>query len=354
MSLSTSAPAPRFPFPSAPAALLLWEGQRAALDALRQALARRNAYAVVTGGPGSGKTALLAELVESPGLPVRTVNITRPDQVSAEGVAKIEQVLRDQSVALGDRGTAIVVDNAEAASPELLTFLTRLASLSPVGPRAAQVILAGRPELWDRIGADPFVPLGDRIGLRLTLDGLTGAEVRAYIRQLLDQPRPVSGQVLTPEAEAEVLRLSQGRPDRVAAILRSTLSLADMTARPPIALGTVQGAAAALDGVRLEPPRPLPRAARTGHRRVASLAGSALLTLASVTVGATAVVLYADVWPARQIEAAAREVGRWAGLATLPARRTGPAAVPPAAPGEGAPGAGANGAGAGAPLPGAR
>lgn len=220
----------------------LSESQREAAAVIRGALAKRSVFAALTGEAGLGKTMLLDAVIAQPGMPVRVFRLGSPSGVSAAQVAQIERAMAQP--APGQRHTALFVDDAHAASGELLRFLARLAQ---EGRAAPQVVLAGRPELWDRLAAPELAPLLERIVLRPVLRPLTDADARGLLRHLLDQPRR-SGQVLSAEAEAEVLRFSAGQPERIGQILGGTLMLDDVKARPPIPAGAVRGAAVMLAG----------------------------------------------------------------------------------------------------------
>lgn len=248
-----------------PGVPFLGESQREAAALIRSALAERGVFAALTGEPGLGKTLLLDAVIARPGVPVRIFRLGNPSQVSAAQVAQIERALAQP--APGQRPTALFVDDAHAASGELLGLLVRVAA----GGRAApQVVLAGRPELWNRLAGPDMVPLLERIVLRPVLRPFTDADGRGLVRHILDQPRR-SGQMLSAEAEAEVLRFGAGWPERIGQVLGGTLMLGDVQARPPIPAGTVRSAVAMLAG-RRQPGR---------RRRVGAwIAGVAILAAA--------------------------------------------------------------------------
>lgn len=127
-----------------------------------------------------------------------------------------------------------VVDDAHEASPLLLRCLARVAADRRDGRRSAQLLLVGRPELWDRLRHDAFVPLARRLVLRLDLKPWTEDDARDYIAHLLARPRRVEGQVLAPDAEQEVLHRARARPDRIGALVGAALSHVDLRTRSPI------------------------------------------------------------------------------------------------------------------------
>ncbi len=243
------------------------ESQHKAAKVIRHALAERHVFVALIGEPGLGKTLLLDSIMALPGMPVRILKLSKPGQVSAADIVRVERVL--EQPALGERHTALFVDDAHAASEELLRFLARVAA----DRSGLQVILAGRPELWARLTALELAPLVERIALRPALWPLTDGDACGLVKHLLNQPRR-SGQVLTEAAEAEVVRLGGGQPERVGQILAGTIMLGDIQARPPIPVDMVQSAAAVLDGQR-QPER---------RRRIGTWAG-AFTVLALVAVG---------------------------------------------------------------------
>lgn len=290
------------PVPEAAASGLsfLGESQREAAHAIRSALADRRAFVALTGAPGLGKTTLLATAVAAlPGLPLRTIRIGDPAQVSAELATRIEQVVFEPTgqTPEGERHTVLVVDDAHTASPELLRCLTHIAVASQLNPRSPQVVLAGRPELWERLAAEEFAPLAEHIAVRPTLQPMSDEDTRGLIKHLLDQPRRISGQMLTGDAEQEVLRLAQGKPERIGAIVRSTLTLEDVQTRPPISTDMIRSAAAALDGPRQERGREGPVSTRT-----------LALALMATALVAGGVVLATSDWSPGRMLATARDL----------------------------------------------
>ncbi len=257
---------------AAPGAMpFLGESQREAAVMIRGALAERNVFAVLTGEPGLGKTLLLDAVIAQPGMPVRVFRLGNPSRVSATQVAQMERALAQP--APGQRHTALFVDDAHAASEELLRFLARVAA---GGRGAPQVILAGRPALWYLLASPALAPLLERIVLRAVLQPFTDADARGLIKHLLDRPRR-SGQTLTAEAETEVLRFGGGWPDRIAQVLGGTLKLGDVQARPPVPAGVVRSAVAMLAGRR-----------QPGRKRRIGAWAAGVIALAAAGTGAVA------------------------------------------------------------------
>ncbi len=224
--------------------------QREAVNDIRRALAERHVFAAITGAPGLGKTVVLAAVTAAQsGPPLRIVRIDHPDRISVEQALQTERMIAKPAGALpGNCHTVIVVDDADRASPPLLRCLTRIAGHSRMSQGSAQVILAGRPELWERLAAEEFTPLRERIAIRPVLRPMTDEDARGFIKHLLNEPRKIFGQMFADDAEQEVLRLADGRPERVGALVRSTLMLGDLQIRPQLSVEMVRTTADMLDG----------------------------------------------------------------------------------------------------------
>lgn len=265
------------PRPTAPAAQdtpgFLTASQQEAADDIRRSLAEQHVYAAVTGAPGVGKTALLAAVTAAhPGPAVRVLRLDHPDRISVDQAMQTERMMTAPASARPGGHTVLIVDDADQASAALLRCLTRVAEGTRMRQGSPQLVLAGRPELWDRLAADEFTPLRERIVVRPVLRPMTDEDARGFIRHLLNEPRRIAGQLLADDAEREVLRLADGRPERIGALVRSTLMLGDLV-RPQLSAEMVRTTAQMLDG----PPEP------AGRRR-ASIRRPALAAALGVAV----------------------------------------------------------------------
>jgi len=308
---SADAQGPAWALPQPPAApgaaaggrAFLGRSQREAADVIRRALAERHVFAALTGAPGLGKTVVLSTvLATQSGPPSHVIRVDRPDQVSAEQTAEIERLVwgqptpasgpqavlaeierlvltqaTGQATSAGGRHTVLVVDNAHVAPPGLLRGLTRIAASGRRAAGSPQVVLVGRPELWDRLKAQEFAPLVERIAVRPVLQPMTADDLRGLIGHLLDQPRRIFSHALAEGAEQEVLRLAAGSPKRIETIMRSTITLGDIQSRPPISIKMVRDAAAMLGGA--SPKR------EGGRRSRSTKAALAAVTAMAVAAG---------------------------------------------------------------------
>ena len=147
--------------------------QNACYEALSLALKEGHVFAALTGPEGSGKTIVLeAVLADRRDRALRCIRISDPDKVPSALADHIEQVAYAEASKPEnlERHIVLVVDDAHTASPELLTCLSRLAAMREPGRRVPQILLVGRPELWNRLADDgTYEPLARRVAIRATL-----------------------------------------------------------------------------------------------------------------------------------------------------------------------------------------
>ena len=306
--------------PSArPAQPLQGGAERAAFDALRLALTEEHVYAALTGPPGTGKTALLEAVLKSPpGRKLRTIRIERPDLVNAKLAGQLEQIalLEGSKPENADRHVIVAVDDAHSASDVLLRCLARLAASARTGQRLPQVLLVGRPELWDRLTADGLEPLARRLAVRPMLPQPAAEDASAPIEQELTQARNRVAPASRLEAAVVTSRSSSNPPRTPEPVKAASLEGPVLGAQPKAQIERPSASPSppsgsentsspahrsALDSLLAQGSPKLPEAA--GHRSWANL----LLPLAIlIGTGAVALIGLATIdWPPQRLAATA-------------------------------------------------
>jgi type II secretory pathway predicted ATPase ExeA len=238
-------PDPRF--------LFLNPGYREALATLRYGLSSSIGITLLVGEAGTGKTTLVrAALQAERGAENRVVLLNNPalerqdffDMVAnrlrlpqASGskshfLLAFEHDLLDRFRA-GIR-TAVVIDEAQSAPPELLEEIRLLANLETETEKLVNLVLVGQPELADRLNEPSLRALKQRIVLRCSLAPLDLQGTISYIASRLRIAGALAGQVFTAEAAQAIYDASGGNPRSIGVICENALLAAYARQRKPI------------------------------------------------------------------------------------------------------------------------
>jgi len=185
-------PNPRFLYPS--------RCHREALAALVYGVKHRRGFICLVGEVGTGKTTLLRALLDGLNVSVRTALIThttidREDLlwlilnellIPHAGLSRVEmiQALHDFVVAELESGNfppLLIVDEAQNLNDEILEEIRLLTNLEIGDRKLLQVILAGQPELEQKLARPKLRQLGQRIAVRAQLAPLDREETAAYV-----------------------------------------------------------------------------------------------------------------------------------------------------------------------------
>ncbi len=221
-------------------------GHNEALALLNYGVLRRKGFVVVTGEVGTGKTLLVRCLLESLTLhKVAFAYIYNPllkvqnflEQVLSD--LGLDSATRSKSEALSrlnnyllarsrdDLITALVVDEAQLLSWELLEEVRLLTNLETTQHKLLQIVLAGQPEFDSKLESHQLRQLKQRIGLRCNLVPLQFAELEGYIHRRMelagahDKDKPI----FTREAIETIYTFSKGIPRLVNTLCENSLML---------------------------------------------------------------------------------------------------------------------------------
>jgi general secretion pathway protein A len=228
------APDPRF--------LVLTDSHGEALSTLEYGIASRKTVTLLIGDAGVGKTTLIrAALARQPGS-VRCIHLQNPVLSREEFVemlarrfglsaqaatsktamlCELEDLLQ-QSRARQET-MLLVIDEAQSLPYDLLEEIRLLANIESNTERLLSVILAGQPELADRLNDVALRQLKQRIALRCELKPLTSQETARYIGGRIKAAGGVGSDAFTREAVSEIHEFSQGIPRTVSVIADNAL-----------------------------------------------------------------------------------------------------------------------------------
>src|SRR5450755_1780984 len=237
-----------------------------ALASLYYGVTAHRGFVVLTGEVGTGKTLILRSLLEllqrravafalifNPSLsPLEFMRYIAGDfGLSVEGKAKDELIhaLNDFLLERHVKGltTLLVVDEAHHLSAEILEEVRLLTNLETSQQKLLQIVLAGQPELDQKLDSYDLRQLKQRVALRCHLDSLSLEEIKKYVRRRLEISGAPAGSEIFSEAAVEaVFRHSRGIPRLVNTICENALLAGYAKNQPAIGTEIIDGVAADL------------------------------------------------------------------------------------------------------------
>jgi general secretion pathway protein A len=211
--------------------LVLTASHREALSNLQYAISAHKGVTLLTGEAGSGKTTLVRTALQRQASGVHGVHLHNPTltrvefaQMLAAHFSLSSDALTSKAVMLMEleallhrrreagETTVLVVDEAQSLPLELLEEIRLLVNIETNDEKLLSVILAGQPELADRLNQHELRQLKQRIALRCELHPLSLAETAAYLAGRIRAAGGVGAQVFTREAVSLVHEYSRGVP----------------------------------------------------------------------------------------------------------------------------------------------
>src|SRR5688572_2179341 len=203
---------------------------REALSNLEYGLASRKPITVLIGEAGTGKTTLVrAALASDQCRRIRCVYLNNPALTRAEFVetlasrfnlgadaarskATLLRMLDDSLRAARARGetAALVVDEAQSLSTELLEEVRLLANIETDTEKLLPLVLAGQPELAARLNDPALRQLKQRVALRCEIAPLDLSETAGYIASRIKTAGGDASRAFTREAVMFIHEHSRG------------------------------------------------------------------------------------------------------------------------------------------------
>jgi general secretion pathway protein A len=228
-------PNPRF--------LFLPARQREAFSNLRYGLSGPRGLTLLIGEAGTGKTTLvqatLAEIDKSSTECVLLSNptLTRPEFYEYLATAfdlpfearasktkflfELRRHLLERQV--NDQTSALLVDEAQSLPYELLEEVRLLSNIETPTSKLINVVLAGQPELADKLNEPRLRQLKQRIALRCQLMPFDSHETAAYIAGRLRIAGGEPAAIFTREAILTIHEMSRGLPRTINVICENAL-----------------------------------------------------------------------------------------------------------------------------------
>ena len=263
-------PDPRF--------LYLSAAHKEALASLYYGVEAGRGFLGLIARPGMGKTTLLFHLLEKFRSTARTAFIFQTQCTSREFMRFLlselgyegdtqdfvrmhEEFNRRllQEARAGNR-FIVVIDEAQNLEPSVLETVRLLSDFETPRAKLLQIILAGQPELADKLASPSLSQLRQRISILNKIDPLPSWEIKDYVEYRLKVAGYVGGPLFTSEAYEEIGRFTEGIPRNVNNFCFNALSLACALRHKVIDLDVVREVIADLDisGMVTQPPKPAP------------------------------------------------------------------------------------------------
>ncbi len=246
-------------------------------------------FVVITGEIGAGKTTLietfLREVDES--VAVAQINQTQVSALEflqsvlvqfgfqpfkmrkAELLATLNQFLVEQYTA--HRKVLLIVDEAQNLSPRVLEEIRMLSGVETTKEKVLRIILAGQPELNEKLDAPELVQLAQRIRLRFHLTALSPQDVETYIRHRLEIAGAEGREIFAQDTFEKIFRYTGGTPRLINTLCDTAMMAAYTSDRDHVTLADIDAALAELQWNEAAPPNSTRRQANNPT----SAAGSA-------------------------------------------------------------------------------
>jgi general secretion pathway protein A len=238
-------PNPRF--------LVLTGSHGEALGNLEYAISSRKGITVLIGEAGSGKTTLIRTAVAKQPERVHCVHLHNPaltrnefvqllserfelsalaKESKASLLTELETLLRRRRET--DETTVLIVDEAQSLPAELLEEIRLLANIETDQEKLLTVIIAGQPELSQRLMDPALRQLKQRVALRCELQPLTLRETAAYLAGRIKAAGGQGARLFTREAVTLIHERSFGIPRTINVIADNALVTSFAAGQRPV------------------------------------------------------------------------------------------------------------------------
>ncbi len=250
-------PDPRF--------LYLSAAHREALASLYYGIEASRGFLGLIAKPGMGKTTILFHLLEKFRSTARTAFIFQTQCTSREFMRFLLSELgyegdtQDfvrmheefnkrllQEARAGNR-FIVVIDEAQNLEPSVLETVRLLSDFETPRAKLLQIILAGQPELADKLASPALAQLRQRVSIVNRLEPLPSWEIKEYIEHRLKVAGYEGPTLFAPEAFDTIATFTEGIPRNINNFCFNALSLACALKQKVVDLPVVQEVISDLD-----------------------------------------------------------------------------------------------------------
>ena len=138
------------------------------------------------------------------------LGIGKDGDTTAQRLVALHRHLLERAAA-GQR-TVVIIDEAQHLEPATLEQIRLLSNYESPSRKLLQIILAGQPELEDKLALPQLRQLRQRIGLRCVIEPLTSRETRDYVTARLRVAKAANPRLFTDRALDRISKYSRGIP----------------------------------------------------------------------------------------------------------------------------------------------
>ena len=231
-----------FDLTPSPRYLVMTELHREALRNLEYGIASRKGFTLLLGEAGSGKTTVIRAAIDARPERVHWIHLSNPTLSRQEfnemlaanfglspqaGLSKTAMLVELEAL-LTDRlqrgeTSVLVVDEAQSMPNEILEEIRLLGNLETDDVKLLSIVLAGQPELADRLNQHELRQLKQRVALRCEIRRLSREETGTYVVGRMRAAGGSAVEVFTPAAIDLLHDASHGLPRTINVIADNAL-----------------------------------------------------------------------------------------------------------------------------------
>ncbi len=229
-------PDPRF--------LYMGASHREALASLQYGIRSGRGFLCMIAKPGMGKTTTLFQLLSELKDSARTVflfqTLCSPEELLrallrdmgvvriGDNIVRMQEQLNRVLVEESHRGrkVVVVIDEAQNLTDSALELLRMLSNFETASDKMMQIVLAGQPQLREKLASPELLQLRQRMSIFARLDPFDAAETHRYIEHRLCVAGYNSrAPLFTTQAEALIAKHGEGIPRNINNICFNALSV---------------------------------------------------------------------------------------------------------------------------------
>ena len=247
-------------------AFVYWSKQHSRAKAyMESTIWLADGFVVITGEIGSGKTTLLQSFLEELDdsvvyAVVSQTQLTATDFLQAartefgfkpfdkrkvELLDMLNMFLIEQYS--NDKKVVLIVDEAQNLSLKVLEEIRMLSNIETHKEKVLRIILAGQPELREKLDAPKLKQLAQRVRLRFHLGALDKQETRSYIIHRLEVAGANSGELIADNTFDVIYRYTGGVPRLINTLCDTALLCAFADNKPAVSVDDIMAAVTELE-----------------------------------------------------------------------------------------------------------